>query len=156
MGTAPTQSYASSCYFRDVVFSISGITSDLTAGSVGTAQAICYNTAPAQLTQLTAPSGGDGTYTYQWQSSANNSAWTNISGAVSATYSPSALSATTYYRRTVTSGGFSVNSSPIKITVSPQITLAQLHDNITISSNTSTNINVVVSGGTTLSLSVTP
>ncbi|MBK8884377.1 MAG: hypothetical protein IPN67_19085, partial [Bacteroidales bacterium] len=78
-----------------------------------------------------------------------NSAWTNISGAVSATYSPSALSATTYYRRTVTSGGFSVNSSSVKITVSPQITLAQLHDNITISSNTSTNINVVVSGGTT-------
>ncbi|MBK7710166.1 MAG: DUF4082 domain-containing protein [Bacteroidales bacterium] len=125
------------------------VNSVLTAGSVGTAQSICYNTVPAQLTQLTAPSGGDGTYTFQWQSSANNSSWTNISGATSATYAPPALTATSYFRRTVSSGSYTpVNSASVQITVYPQITLAQLHDNASITSNTSTNINVAISGGT--------
>ena len=149
LGTVPTQTYASSCYFRDVVFSITNGNGNLTAGTIGTAQSICYNTVPAPLTQLTAPSGGDGTYTYQWQSSANNSTWTNISGATMSTYAPPALLASTYFRRTVTSGSYTpVNSASVLKTVSPQITLAQLHDNMTISSNTSTNINVSVSGGT--------
>ena len=149
LGTVPTQTYASSCYFRDVVFSITNGNGNLTAGTIGTAQSICYNTVPAPLTQLTAPSGGDGTYTYQWQSSANNSTWTNISGATMSTYAPPALLASTYFRRTVTSGSYTpVYSASVLKTVSPQITLAQLHDNMTISSNTSTNINVSVSGGT--------
>ena len=101
------------------------------------------------MTQITAPTGGTGTYTFQWQSSPDNSAWTNISGATLSGYSPPALSASTYYRRTVTSGSYSpVNSSPVLITVSPQVTLAQLHDNISIGNNTSTNFNVVISGGT--------
>ena len=121
----------------------------LTAGSIGTAQSICYNNVPAQLTQLTAPSGGDGTYTYQWQSSANNSTWTDISGATLSTYSPPALSASTYFRRTVISGVLPpVYTASVRITVFPQITLAQLHDNISIYSGTSTNINVAITGGT--------
>ena len=45
------------------------IYNQLTAGTIGTAQSICYNTVPAALTQLTAPTGGPGGYTYQWQSS---------------------------------------------------------------------------------------
>ena len=123
--------------------------STLTAGTIGTAQTICYNTSPAPLTQITAPTGGTGVYTFQWQSSPDNSVWTNISGATLSGYSPPALSASTYYRRTVTSGSYSpVNSSPVLITVSPQVTLAQLHDNISIGNNTSTNFNVVISGGT--------
>ena len=32
----------------------------LRPGTIGTAQSICYNTAPAALTQLTAPTGGTG------------------------------------------------------------------------------------------------
>ena len=121
----------------------------LTAGSIGTAQSICYNTVPAQLTELTAPSGGNGTYTYQWQSSANNSTWTDISGATLSTYSPPALTASTYFRRTVISGILPpVYSASVRITVFPQITLAQLHDNISIYSGTSTNINVAITGGT--------
>ena len=83
----------------------------LTAGSVGTAQSICYNTTPATITQLTAPSGGTGTYSYQWQSSTDNSTWTNISGATSSTYAPGALTSSTYYRRNVTSGPCSTVSS---------------------------------------------
>jgi regulation of enolase protein 1 (concanavalin A-like superfamily) len=121
----------------------------LTAGTIGTAQTICYNTTPAALTQLTAPTGGTGSYTYQWQSSTDATTWSNITGATLAGYSPPVLTVSTYYRRTVSSGTYTpVNSSPVLITVSPLITLAQLHDNITIGNNTSTNFNVVITGGT--------
>jgi hypothetical protein len=103
---------------------------------------------PDALTQLTAPTGGSGTYTFQWQSSANNTTWTNISGAVNQGYSPSALTASTYFRRTVSSGTYTpVYSASILITVAPQITLAQLHDNVTIANNASANLNVTVTGG---------
>jgi RHS repeat-associated protein len=96
---------------------------NLTAGTIGTAQTICYGSAPATLTQLTAPSGGTGTYTYQWQSSTDNSTWTSISGATSSTYSPSALTANTYFRRTVTSGSCGTASgSSILITVYSSLT----------------------------------
>jgi hypothetical protein len=149
LGSVPTYEYYASCYFRDIVFAISGANGGLTPGSIGNPQTICYNTAPATLTQLYAPTGGTGEYTFQWQTSPNNSIWTNIDGATLSDYSPPFLTASTYYRRTVTSGSYaSVNSSPVLITVSPLITLAQLHDDITIYNNTSTNFNVVISGGT--------
>ena len=147
LGAAPTSTYSSSCYFRDVVFAISS--NNLTAGSIGTAQSICYNAISAPLTQLTSPTGGSGAYTYQWQSSPDNVNWTNITGATLSGYSPPALSSSTYYRRTVISGTYSpVNSNSVLITVSASISLAQLHDNITINNNTSANINVVITGGT--------
>lgn len=97
--------------------------SDLTAGSIGSAQSICYNTAPANLTQLTSPSGGSGTYTYQWQNSTDNSTWTDISGATSSTYSPGALTSNSYFRRNVTSGSCgTVSSNSVFISVYNQFT----------------------------------
>ncbi len=149
LGSVPTNIYSASCYYRDIVFALGNANGNLTPGTIGAAQTICYNTAPAALTQLTAPTGGSGTYTYQWQSSSDNTNWTNITGAASQGYAPSALTANTYFRRTVTSGTYTpVYSASILITVSPQITLAQLHDNITINNNSSTNFNVAITGGT--------
>ena len=122
---------------------------NLTPGSIGSAQSICYNSAPSPLTELTAPTGGTGTYTYQWQRSPDNTAWTNITGATLTGYTPPALSASTYYRRRVTSGSCgTVRSASVLITVSPQVTQAQLHDDAQIESGTSTTFNVVVTGGT--------
>ena len=72
---------------------------DLVAGAIGSAQTICYNTSPAGLTDDTSPTGGTGSYAYQWQSSPDNATWSNISGATSATYSPGALTTNTYFRR---------------------------------------------------------
>ena len=63
----------------------------LLPGTIGTAQSICYNTAPAALTQLSAPSGGPGGYTYQWQDSPDNSTFTNIGGATGVGYAPPVL-----------------------------------------------------------------
>jgi gliding motility-associated-like protein len=50
------------------------------------------------------PTGGNGTYTYQWQSSTDNIIFADISGATTRDYDPSAINASTYYRRTVVSG----------------------------------------------------
>ena len=94
----------------------------LNAGAVGSPQTICYNTSSSTLTQSTAASGGTGTYTYQWQSSPNNSAWTDISGATSTTYSPGVLTVTTYFRRNVTSGSCGmVSTGSVMITVYPEM-----------------------------------
>jgi hypothetical protein len=50
---------------------------------------VCYGYNPALLTAN--PSGGAGTYNYQWQSSTNGGAWTSITGASSQTYNPGAI-----------------------------------------------------------------
>jgi hypothetical protein len=120
----------------------------LTPGSIGTTQSVCYNTVPAPLTQIAAPAGGSENYTYQWESSADNASWTNIAGATLPGYSPPALTANIYYRRTVTSNNTSVSSSSVLISVLPGITDVQLHDNATIYDNTSASFNIVISGGT--------
>ncbi|MZQ49285.1 MAG: DUF4082 domain-containing protein [Bacteroidales bacterium] len=92
-------------------------------GSVGTSQTICYNTVPAQLTQISAPSGGTGTFTFQWQSSANNSNWTNIPGATQASYSPQALTATTYFRRNAANDECgTVSSASVLVSVNAVLT----------------------------------
>ncbi len=100
---------------------------NLTPGTIGTAQSICYNTAPAALTQLTAPTGGPGGYTYQWQSSPDNVTFSNIGGATGVGYAPAALGADRYYRRIVTSGACgSATSNTIHITVGSLPTAATL------------------------------
>jgi hypothetical protein len=111
-------------------------------------QSICYSSVPAALTS-SAPTGGTGTYTFQWQISPNNSIWTDIGGATSESYNPPAITENTYYRRTVSSEGFSpVHSNSVLIAVSPVISLAQLNGTATIDNNTSTNFSIVITGGT--------
>jgi len=95
----------------------------LTSGTIGNTQSICYNTGPAQLTQITAPTGGTGVYTYQWHDSPDNLTWTAIPGATASSYSPPVLTANRYYRRRVTSGSCGVaTSTPILITVYADLT----------------------------------
>ncbi len=54
---------------------------------------------PALITSAAAPSPGSGSTEYKWQSSTDNANWSDISNSDFATYDPSAISATTYYRR---------------------------------------------------------
>ncbi len=92
----------------------------LNPGSIGSNQTICANTAPAGLTSTAAASGGTGTINYQWQSSTNNVVFTNIVGAITATYSPTAIGQTTYYRRLATTAtDITVISNVVTITVNP-------------------------------------
>ncbi|MBW8333580.1 MAG: metallophosphoesterase, partial [Prolixibacteraceae bacterium] len=65
--------------------------------TIATDQTICYNDLPDELTS-TITGDGDENYTLRWQSSQDNSLWTDISGAETNTYQPVALTATTYFR----------------------------------------------------------
>ena len=77
-----------------------------------------FNTAAGVLT-LSGISGGNGTYSYQWQSSPNNSTWTNIVNATTNNYDAGVLPATAYFRVVVASNGASVNSGTATISIVP-------------------------------------
>ncbi|WP_408035311.1 DUF11 domain-containing protein, partial [Tenacibaculum aestuarii] len=85
------------------------------AGTVSSDQTICEGDSPLALTI----SGHTGDV--QWQSSTDNSTFSNISGATGTSYSPGILSSTTYYRAEITSGSCSssVQSNVVTITITP-------------------------------------
>lgn len=142
LGLVPNLDYGAG-YFRDIIFF------PFSSGSAGESQSICYNTIPEPLTETIPPSGGiAGTYTYQWQSSPDSITWANIEGATLPDYAAPALMANTYYRRRVTSGDLTSYCPPVLITVDAQFNLAQIHDNITILENSSTYLNIEITGGT--------
>ena len=66
---------------------------------------VATGTSPGALVADAADGGScSGSYTYQWQSSANGTSFTDVGGATGRNYIPGNLSATTYYRRKVTCG----------------------------------------------------
>ena len=84
-------------------------------------QTICFNAVPATLNG-SIPTGGDGVYAYQWQSSTDNIIYNNIAGATTINYTPGALTVNTWFRRIVLSGGCSHTSNSVKMTITPVIT----------------------------------
>jgi LruC domain-containing protein len=121
----------------------------INAGAIGSNQTICSGNTPSALTNVTSPSGGSG-YSYQWQSSSNNSTWNNISGAASITYSPETLSSSTYIRRVVTSScNTAVNTAPVLITVNTANTAGSPSSTPTLTINNAlTNITHATTGAT--------
>ncbi|HEX5024112.1 MAG TPA: gliding motility-associated C-terminal domain-containing protein, partial [Agriterribacter sp.] len=83
-------------------------------------QTICYNTAPAALTG-SAPTGGNGSFSYQWQSSTSSAitGFADIDQATSQGYAPGILTTTTWYRRIVSSGAEHDTSTTIQISADP-------------------------------------
>ncbi|SEW50425.1 HYR-like domain-containing protein [Chitinophaga arvensicola] len=82
-------------------------------------QTVCVTETPLSLSGNVL-SGGNGTYTYQWQQSTTGAGgpFTNINGATSPVYQPGLLARNTWYRRLVTSGACINNiSNVVKITV---------------------------------------
>lgn len=112
----------------------------------GSATATSLNVCGNSTTlSLTGSSSGCG-LTYQWQSSPNNSTWTNITGATSATYTATP-GTSTYYRCviTCTASGASANSASVLINYGNP-----LNDNCNTATpltvNTSTTCTIVTSG----------
>ncbi len=102
-------------------------------------QTINYNNNASPLT-LSGVSGGNGTYTYQWQSYSSNSFSSpiTITGATSTTYTPTGLIATTYFRVAVTSSGLTLYSGYDSVKVNPQLLPGIIFpDNINVASGTS-------------------
>jgi PKD repeat protein len=93
----------------------------LTNNTITNDQTICTGRIPGVLTG-SMPTGGDGQYNYQWESSVDNGAtWTNVDNAISKDFKPPALTVTTLFRRrvgTITCTGSLQNvSSAVTITV---------------------------------------
>jgi hypothetical protein len=98
---------------------------------VSNSQQICNGNIPSTLTATPASGGSGPSFTYQWQKSANGFTWTDIPGANVLSYSPSALTATTYYRIVAVDGGTppcgSVYSASVLITVNPIPTTSYIY-----------------------------
>ncbi len=109
-------------------------------GSISTDQTICYNTVPNELVGV-APTGGNGSYTYQWQSSTDNSTFTDIPGATSLNYQPGALMATTNYQliQAPTSGCGGLTTNTVTITVYPEFMVGSITGNQSICNNSIPN-----------------
>jgi RHS repeat-associated protein len=90
----------------------------LIAGTVtpATQAGITYNGTAGQLT-LSGVSGGNGSYTYQWQFSTDNTNWSPISNATGTTYTPTNVTASGFYRVVVTSNGATANSNNVSVYV---------------------------------------
>jgi hypothetical protein len=109
----------------------------LTEGTLSASQTICYNTSANQLT-VSSPSGGTGSYTYQWQSSSPDQySWQDIQGVAASAYTPSNVKANTYYRRHIFSGSCTdAYSNSILITVQGQLSEGKISHNQNIPYNT--------------------
>ncbi|WP_277235496.1 gliding motility-associated C-terminal domain-containing protein [Hymenobacter sp. YC55] len=101
-----------------------------TPGSLGPNQNLCVGGTPAPITGTSAGGGlGPDSYAYQWQSSPDDSNWTDIPGATGASYTPT-VTTNTYFRRLVTSGfcGPRTPSNSVQViflpTVTPTVALA--------------------------------
>jgi gliding motility-associated-like protein len=109
----------------------------LVAGTVGSDQTLCAGATPAPLGSTAGASGGTGTFTYQWEASPNNSTWTAVPGATGPTFAPGALTATTYFRRAVTSGTCGPAYTPaVVLTVLPTLSAGTIAANQTICAGT--------------------
>ncbi|WP_439879960.1 PKD-like domain-containing protein [Pontibacter sp. MBLB2868] len=94
------------------------VTKPITNYDVTANQTICSGGAPATLTGT--PTGGSGSYTYQWERSTDGVTFAAI-GATSQEYTPGNLTVDTWYRRKISSGNCSEYSNTVKITVTPPI-----------------------------------
>jgi hypothetical protein len=95
-------------------------------GTIAGNQTICSGSLPAGLTSTSLPTGHTGDLEFQWQSSTTSATadFSNIQDAVDTTYQPSALTASTWFRRLARVGCMANwegcdTSNVVKITVTP-------------------------------------
>ena len=94
-------------------------------------------------------SGGSGSYTYLWESSSDGSSgWGTASGTSNATdYTTATLTADTWYRRTVTSGGCSDVAAVVKVTVNADPTISVEPSASTVCVGGTATLGVTATGG---------
>lgn len=117
--------------------------------SVTGANTLCLNGSTVLNSNIT---GGAGTYTYIWQSSANATTWANISGATSSNYAITGFTSNTYYRVKVTSSITSCDPNfssgfLVSLVSQPSTTLA---GGGTFAANASVTLSSTVTGGVSL------
>ena len=129
----------------------------VTPGSIGQDQVICSGGNPLAFTQTSAATG-NGTLSYQWQSSTTSAAsgFTNISGATSITYDPPTLTQNTWFKRIDKSvlNGITCTAETNVVTVSltspPSITAQPVATQTLCEGATPDNLTVTASGSSML------
>ncbi len=129
---------------------------EFTAGAIpDTGETICYSSNPTEIPSTTDASGGDGSITYSWRSSADSYA-TDISGATGSTYTPAGpLTSTTSYRRYAKDATCVTTLTPVTetwtVTVLPEFTpgaIASTGETICYNTNPATAIgNITLASG---------
>jgi PKD repeat protein len=116
--------------------------------SISDSQVICSGQAPTTLIG-TLPTGGNGIYIYQWQSSIDGINWVDIVSATNKDYQPSTLTSSTWYRRKVVSNVCNQTSNLVYIQVLPSISNNTITPNaaICIGGNSPTLIGSIPNGG---------
>jgi hypothetical protein len=102
------------------VFTITASAGSALAGTLNpTGFSNCLGAISGTTTLSVAPTGGTGSFSYQWSSSStSNGVYSDIDGAVYITYTPSLeLAGTTYYKVTVSSGCLSNTSAAAAVVV---------------------------------------
>jgi RHS repeat-associated protein len=111
-----------------------------------------FDKAPTSGFSVSGTTGGTGTYTYAWLSSAaSGGPYTYIAGATSASYTPTAQTASTWYEVIQYSYGDSVTSSPAELIVRPEVfpgTISPPYLVITSGANPGTLSGNAATGGT--------
>jgi hypothetical protein len=159
--TAPTILTQKTWYRRQVsVASCTDISASVTllpailGNEIGGNQTVCLNGTASSFGTVT-PNGGEGTYTYQWQSAPDNSGtpgtWADIGAATTNSYTPLTTSAgVTWYRLRVISGTCTSFSNQSQVTVI-SLTINASPLTATVCSGTTTTI--TASGASTYSWS---
>ncbi len=87
----------------DMTFTTVNCIMPTSAGSIGNAQQSCMAFDPLIITSLSLPSGNTGTLEYKWQKSTTNSTtgFTDIPASNTATYDPTNITQSTWFKRLV-------------------------------------------------------
>jgi len=117
-GPVPGSNYDGNVATAEDVVVSGGLSNNTIASPAVTS--FCTSGTPGTLIGST-PTGGNGIYNYQWQSSADNITFADIAAATAKDYTPPLVTVTTYYRRSVTSGSCMVPliSNVDTLTVTP-------------------------------------
>ena len=84
---------------------------------IGNPDTLCYGQNASALNSLLTLQDGNGKYAYKWESSTDNTVYTNASAATASYLPPAGLIQTTWYRRTVNSGSCVNVSASVRINV---------------------------------------
>ena len=99
------------------------------------------------VTLITTPSGGDGSYSYQWQESTTGSSWIDILGATNQSYSMIGENQTIYYRVVVNGDSQSSASEPVAVTWRPKLIVGTISGITTTRSGGTVALSAVATGG---------
>ena len=105
------------------------------AGAIAADQSVCQSPGPVAFTSSNGAVGGNGTYTYTWQSSTDNVSFADIGGANATTYTPPATAGTRYYRRKVSETG-GCNTSPVYTGQAQNVAWTAVPSTITVNGST--------------------